>query len=79
MSGPFDRPDDPDEVTLWAGRLRAWPANPPAPADDDATASTVADDLDDATVRSDAREPTTTPTVMTPVAPTPWRSRTTRR
>ncbi|MDU0344786.1 hypothetical protein RWH44_03610 [Microbacterium sp. KSW2-29] len=57
MSGPFDRPDDPDEVTLWAGRLRAWPANPPAPADDDATASTVADDLDDATVRSDAREP----------------------
>lgn len=57
MSGPFDRPDDPDEVTLWAGRLRAWPANPPAPADDDATASTEADDLDDATVRSDAREP----------------------
>ncbi len=54
---PFRPPDDPDEVTLWAGRLRAWPANPPAPADDDATASTVADDLDDATVRSDAREP----------------------
>lgn len=57
MSGPFDRPDDPDEVTLWAGRLRAWPANPPAPDDDDPPASAEADDLDDATVRSDAREP----------------------
>lgn len=69
MSGPFDRADDPDEVTLWAGRLRPWPANPPAAADggspaaadaddpDDATVRSHAEDLDDATVRSDVREP----------------------
>lgn len=49
MSGPYDRPDDPDEVTLWAGRLRSWPANPPAEADDA--------DVDDATVRSGDDEP----------------------
>jgi hypothetical protein len=24
-------PDDPDDVTIWAGRLRAWPAAEPAP------------------------------------------------
>lgn len=69
MSGPFDRADDPDEVTLWAGRLRPWPANPPAAADggspaaadaddpDDATVRSHADDPDDATVRADVREP----------------------
>ncbi|MGC0368451.1 hypothetical protein [Microbacterium sp. SLBN-111] len=28
MSGPYDVPDDPDDVTLWAGRLRAWPTPP---------------------------------------------------
>ena len=33
MSGPYDVPDDPDEVTLWAGRLRAWPTRPSAPVD----------------------------------------------
>ncbi|WP_295838732.1 hypothetical protein [uncultured Microbacterium sp.] len=33
MSGPDDRSDDPDEVTIWAGRLRSWPANPPAEVD----------------------------------------------
>ena len=33
MSGPADRSDDPDEVTIWAGRLRSWPANPPAEVD----------------------------------------------
>ncbi|OZD31208.1 hypothetical protein CH252_39725 [Rhodococcus sp. 06-1477-1B] len=37
MSGPDDRADDPDEVTLWAGRLRSWPV-PPVVEDD------VADD-----------------------------------
>lgn len=41
MSGPHDRPDDPDEVTLWAGRLRAWPT---PPANDDAAAVEVDDD-----------------------------------
>lgn len=35
MSGPYDVPDDPDEVTLWAGRLRAWPTRPSAPVDAD--------------------------------------------
>ncbi|WP_022878285.1 hypothetical protein [Microbacterium sp. B19] len=30
MSGPYDVPDDPDDVTLWAGRLRAWPTPPTA-------------------------------------------------
>lgn len=35
MSGPRDTPDDPDEVTLWAGRLRAWPVAPEAGEHDD--------------------------------------------
>ena len=36
MSGPYDRPDDPEDVTLWAGRLRPWPASPvSSPAGDD--------------------------------------------
>lgn len=34
MSGPSDVPDDPDEVTLWAGRLRPWPARPVSAGDD---------------------------------------------
>lgn len=46
MSGPYDRADDPDEVTLWAGRLRAWPTPP----------STV-DDVDDETVLSRGADP----------------------
>ncbi len=37
MSGPYDKPDDPEDVTLWAGRLRPWPASvTPATADDGA-------------------------------------------
>ncbi|KTR96061.1 hypothetical protein NS220_03720 [Microbacterium testaceum] len=36
MSGSDDKPDDPEDVTLWAGRLRAWPAAPvPSTARDD--------------------------------------------
>ncbi|MFG6280937.1 hypothetical protein [Microbacterium sp. S16(2024)] len=34
MSGPYDVPDDPDDVTLWAGRLRPWPARPDPAVDD---------------------------------------------
>ena len=44
MSGPYDVPEDPDDVTLWAGRLRAWPTRPSAPAD--------ADEIDDDTAVS---------------------------
>ncbi|WP_144829783.1 hypothetical protein [Microbacterium sp. BH-3-3-3] len=54
MSGPHDRPDDPDEVTLWAGRLRAWPT---PPAHDDAAAVEVDDD----TVRVHAAGPEVEP------------------
>lgn len=46
MSGPGDRPDDPDEVTLWAGRLRGWAAHN-APS----TARSDDDGVDDATLR----------------------------
>lgn len=46
MNGFSDRPDDPDDVTIWAGRLRSWPANPPA----------ACDEPDDDTVRSDRTE-----------------------
>ncbi|MDQ1112690.1 hypothetical protein QE418_002138 [Microbacterium testaceum] len=49
MSGPYDRAEDPDEVTLWAGRLRAWPT-PPAVEDDDETILTRRDAADDETV-----------------------------
>lgn len=36
MSGPYDRADDPEDVTLWAGRLRPWPVSPdPSPTGDD--------------------------------------------
>lgn len=73
MSGPYDVPDDPDEVTLWAGRLRAWPT-PPTPGDPDdidgdtaiSSRPAVADDtvrvvrdapVDD-TVRVEREEPT---------------------
>lgn len=51
MSGPFDRADDPDEVTLWSGRLRPWPAAPVSDVDDE-TARTGETDLDDDTVVS---------------------------
>jgi hypothetical protein len=50
VSGPYDVPDDPDDVTLWAGRLRAWPtpaAAAPGSGDDEDTAISarpVADD-----------------------------------
>lgn len=37
MSGPEGGDDDLDEVTLWAGRLRAWPAAPPSDAEGDDT------------------------------------------
>ncbi|WJS91414.1 hypothetical protein [Microbacterium testaceum] len=40
MSGPYDRADDPEEVTLWAGRLRAWPT-PPAAGDDEIVDETI--------------------------------------
>ncbi|MCJ1706328.1 hypothetical protein [Microbacterium sp. VKM Ac-2923] len=40
MSGPHGGADDPDDVTLWAGRLRPWPVSP------------VVDGVDDETVRS---------------------------
>lgn len=59
MSGPYDRPDDPDEVTLWAGRLRSWPT--PAPAEDDELADETVlsrrDTPDDDTVLSAADAP----------------------
>ena len=59
MSGPYDRPDDPDEVTLWAGRLRSWPT--PAPAEDDELADETVlsrrDTPDDDTVLSAADVP----------------------
>jgi len=46
VSGPYDKPDDPEDVTLWAGRLRPWPApTAPSTTDDD-----VRDGIDDATV-----------------------------
>jgi len=36
VSGPYDRADDPEDVTLWAGRLRPWPVSPaPSPTGDD--------------------------------------------
>lgn len=41
MSGPYDHPDDPDEVTLWAGRLRSWPTPPPVEEDDEVADETV--------------------------------------
>jgi hypothetical protein len=46
VSGPYDVPEDPDDVTLWAGRLRAWPT-PPGGASD-----SVDDEIDDATAVS---------------------------
>lgn len=52
MSGPFDVPDDPDDVTLWAGRLRAWPT-PPA----DSTDTADSDDVDDDTAMSSRNAP----------------------
>lgn len=52
MSGPFDVPDDPDDVTLWAGRLRAWPT-PPA----DSTDTADSDDVDDDTAISSRNAP----------------------
>ncbi|MDF2047460.1 hypothetical protein P2P98_14935 [Microbacterium sp. Kw_RZR3] len=42
MSGPYDKPDDPDEVTLWAGRLRPWPTAPVDSEQDDADETVVA-------------------------------------
>ncbi len=45
MTGPDER-DDVDDVTLWAGRLRPWPA---APVSDGADSS---DEVDDETVLS---------------------------
>lgn len=48
MSGPHDSADDPDEVTLWAGRLRPWPAAPRQAGTDDG-------DVDEDTVRSPRR------------------------
>ncbi|MFM2721044.1 hypothetical protein [Microbacterium mcarthurae (nom. nud.)] len=45
MSGPYDRADDPDDVTLWAGRLRAWPTPPRSDVDGD-------DEVDDDTIVS---------------------------
>lgn len=53
MNGPYDRPDDPDEVTLWSGRLRPWPAAPVPEGDvDDETVRSGGTDLDDDTVVS---------------------------
>lgn len=53
MSGPYDRPDDPDEVTLWSGRLRPWPEAPVPEGDlDDETVRSGGTDLDDDTVVS---------------------------
>ncbi|KQR88817.1 hypothetical protein [Microbacterium sp. Leaf179] len=53
MSGPYDRPDDPDEVTIWSGRLRPWPAAPVPEGDvDDETVRSGGTDLDDDTVVS---------------------------
>lgn len=59
MSGPYDRPDDPDEVTLWAGRLRSWPTPPPAEDDElaDETVLSRRDTPDDDTVLSAADAP----------------------
>ncbi|WP_295841957.1 hypothetical protein [uncultured Microbacterium sp.] len=59
MSGPYDRPDDPDEVTLWAGRLRSWPTPPPAGDDElaDETVLSRRDTPDDDTVLSAADAP----------------------
>ncbi|MDZ5145747.1 hypothetical protein [Microbacterium testaceum] len=59
MSGPYDRPDDPDEVTLWAGRLRSWPTPPPAGDDElaDETVLSRRDTPDDDTVLSAADVP----------------------
>jgi hypothetical protein len=62
-----DLPDDLDEVTLWAGRLRAWPLAPPEDAEGDETVrslrrAAVGDDRahatdveSDETVRSEQR------------------------
>ena len=52
MSGRGDRPDDPDEVTLWAGRLRGWAAHN-APS----TASSDDGGVDDATLRPGTERP----------------------
>lgn len=52
MSGPFDVPDDPDDVTLWAGRLRAWPTPPVESA-----ATDDPDDVDDDTAVSPRNAP----------------------
>ncbi|PZO55739.1 MAG: hypothetical protein DI639_17815 [Leifsonia xyli] len=52
MSGPFDVPDDPDDVTLWAGRLRAWPTPPVESA-----ATDDPDDVDDDTAISPRNAP----------------------
>lgn len=72
MSGPYDVPDDPEDVTLWAGRLRPWPV-PKSPAADDGvdedtavavrsagiddTVRVVREEPSDATVRSVRDEP----------------------
>lgn len=56
MSDPSDRSDDPDDVTLWAGRLRSWPANPPSVEQDDDTVRSGSDggrERDDHTVQDD--------------------------
>ncbi|WP_295790319.1 hypothetical protein [uncultured Microbacterium sp.] len=49
MSGPDDRADDADEVTLWAGRLRAWPTPQPSgdEPDDDTVLSVPESAVDD--------------------------------
>ena len=62
MSGPYDVPDDPEDVTLWAGRLRPWPAAPSPSdggddtADEDTAVSVRSAEVDD-TVRVVRHEP----------------------
>lgn len=62
MSGPYDVPDDPEDVTLWAGRLRPWPAlqspsDDTADAVDEETAVSVRSTGIDDTVRVAREEP----------------------
>ncbi|MEV8241573.1 hypothetical protein AB0O90_15130 [Microbacterium testaceum] len=47
MSGPYDKADDPDEVTLWAGRLRSWPTSP---VDSEEDGTSEEDDADETVV-----------------------------
>lgn len=61
MSGPYDVPDEPDDVTLWAGRLRAWPT-PPTGATDAAD-----DEIDDDTAVSPRQVAADTVRVERPV------------